>query len=242
VNEARGYIKLHRELMEKAIWTGATPQQKVVLIRILTKANYLENEWEWKGRKYKVQPGQFVTSLRSLAKECGTGISVQNVRSAILRFEKYDFLTHESTQDPTHGGTLITIANWALYQISDSNPTQQATQDPTECQHILKKDKKIKNINMCDFDRFWKAYPLKNSKAAALKSFSKIAPDPKLFDQMMAAVETQKSTKIRLKESGQFCPAWPNPATWLNNKRWEDEATDDQEQDSQPGQLYMEVT
>ena len=34
----QGWIKLHRGLLEKPIWTAATPEQKVLLITLLMMA------------------------------------------------------------------------------------------------------------------------------------------------------------------------------------------------------------
>ncbi|MBB6215624.1 DNA replication protein DnaD, partial [Anaerosolibacter carboniphilus] len=93
----QGWIKLHRELLVKPIWTESTPEQKTILITLLMMANHKEKEWEWKGQKYKARPGQFVTSLESIAKKSGLGISIKNVRTALKRFEKYEFLANEST-------------------------------------------------------------------------------------------------------------------------------------------------
>src|SRR5690625_3339037 len=97
INVSKGWVKLHRELMDKPIWEGSTPEQKVILITLLTMANHKEKEWEFKGERYLAKPGQFVTSLGSIVKKAGNGISIRNVRTAIDRFEKYGFLTNEST-------------------------------------------------------------------------------------------------------------------------------------------------
>jgi hypothetical protein len=89
--EAIGYIKIWRELFIKPIWINSTPEQKTILITLLSMANFQENEWEWKGEKYKCKPGQFVTSLESITKACGKGVTIQNVKTAIKRFEKLIF-------------------------------------------------------------------------------------------------------------------------------------------------------
>ena len=107
-----GWIKLHRCLFNKAIWQNSTPEQKVILITLLGMANHKGKEWEWKGKQFKAEPGMLVTSLDSICTRCGKGISVQNVRSALNKFEKYEFLTQEVTKT----GRLITIVNWGIYQ------------------------------------------------------------------------------------------------------------------------------
>lgn len=118
----QGWIKLHRELLEKTIWTEATPEQKVLLITLLMMANQGEKQWEWKGKKFTARPGQFVTSLPSLVQKCGKNSSVQKIRTALKRFAKYEFLTDEST---THN-RLITIVNWGIYQEIEKIATGQS--------------------------------------------------------------------------------------------------------------------
>lgn len=131
-----GYVKLHRELASKPIWLKSTAEQKVILITLLMMANFKSNQWEWSGEKFEVLPGQFVTSLDSIAKECGTGISIQNVRTALARFEKLDFLTNESTKN----GRLITIANWTLYQDTNKEPNIVDNKDLTKTSQRPNKD------------------------------------------------------------------------------------------------------
>lgn len=111
-----GWFKFHRCLFKKAIWQSSTPEQKVILITLLGMANHEGREWEWQGKQFKAKAGQFVTSLDSIIKKCGKGISKQNVRSAIEKFKKYEFLTQEVTKT----GRLITIVNWELYQAQET--------------------------------------------------------------------------------------------------------------------------
>ena len=95
-----GWVKLYRELKSKSIWQLSSPEQKVVLITILLLANHEENKWEWKDNQYVCKPGQLITSLNSLVRECGQGVTIQNVRTALERFEKLGFLTNTSTRTP----------------------------------------------------------------------------------------------------------------------------------------------
>lgn len=142
-----GYLKLYRELASKPIWENSTPEQKVVLITLLMMANFKEKQWEWKGEKYKAKPGQFVTSLENIAKECGKGVSVQNVRTALTRFEKLEFLTNESTKT----GRLITIANWELYQSTEENQ-QSEQQRPNKDLTTREEDNKVNKFILSDSD------------------------------------------------------------------------------------------
>lgn len=70
------------------------------------------------------------------------------------------------------------------------------------------------------FDAFWKLYPKKQGKGAAEKAWKKIKPTAELFGEIMNAVEAATHSEQWQRENGRFIP---NPATWLNQKRWEDE-------------------
>ncbi|WP_281738329.1 hypothetical protein [Enterococcus dispar] len=108
----QGWVSIYRELLDKSIWLESTPEQKTILITLLLMANHAPKNWEWNGQLYEVQPGQFVTSLDSIAQKAGKQISIKNVRTAINRFEKLGFLANEST----NRNRLITIINWGFYQ------------------------------------------------------------------------------------------------------------------------------
>jgi len=138
-----GWIKVHRELLDKAIWRTSTVEQKAILITILLMANHKPNEWEWQGKRFSLQGGQFITSQQSLAK-CA-GVSIQNVKTALKRFEKYEFLT----DNPTNSGRLISVVNWEHYQQMEDTPNRQPNQPLTDSQpttnQALTTNKNVKN-------------------------------------------------------------------------------------------------
>lgn len=70
------------------------------------------------------------------------------------------------------------------------------------------------------FSRFWAAYPRKVGKQAAKKSWSRLHPSEELTQAILQAIEAQKQSRQWKENNGQFIP---NPATWLNQGRWEDE-------------------
>ncbi|EAE2820624.1 DnaD domain-containing protein [Listeria monocytogenes] len=158
-----GWIKLHRDLKEKPIWKSSTPEQKTILVTLLMMANHKENEWEWRGKPFKAKPGEFVTSIKSITEECGKGISSQNVRTALKRFENYGFLTKESTKV----STLINVVNWGVYQELENKTNtvtnKQLTNDSQTANKQLTTNKNVrtkecnKNNNNSDlnFKDFW---------------------------------------------------------------------------------------
>lgn len=81
------------------------------------------------------------------------------------------------------------------------------------------------------FNRFWKAYPKKVGKGAAECSFKKFKPDTELLNSMLKALEIQRRSDQWNRDGGQYIP---NPATWLNQKRWEDEPPSGRKDDFLP--------
>lgn len=70
------------------------------------------------------------------------------------------------------------------------------------------------------FAEFWKSYPKKVGKKAAEKSWQKLKPDAELFERIMQAVTAAKGSDQWNRENGRFIP---NPSTWINQGRWDDE-------------------
>lgn len=73
------------------------------------------------------------------------------------------------------------------------------------------------------FHRFYEAYPLHKGKQPAIKAFTRLNPQNGTLETILTALEAQKAQRSRMKAAGQWCPEWPHPATWLNERRWEDE-------------------
>lgn len=143
-----GWFKIHRCLFKKAIWLNSTPEQKVILITLLGMANHEGKEWEWQGKQFKANPGEFVTSSKSIIEKAGKGISRQNVRTALEKFKKYEFLTYQSTKT----GLLVTIVNWGDYQAKNIQANQPINHEltngspsPNHQVTTNKNDKNIKN-------------------------------------------------------------------------------------------------
>ena len=88
-----------------------------------------------------------------------------------------------------------------------------------------KKDQKILGHRHDDRDwfesKFWPTYPRKVAKASAAKAFAKINPDDALLERMLAALAVHVASEQWRRDDGRFIP---HPATWLNQRRWEDEA------------------
>ena len=70
------------------------------------------------------------------------------------------------------------------------------------------------------FDEFWAAYPKHVAKKPARRAWDKLHADRDLLDALLTALEWQTRTEAWQRDGGRYVP---NPATWLNGRRWEDE-------------------
>ena len=70
------------------------------------------------------------------------------------------------------------------------------------------------------FEQFWNVYPKKVGKGAAWTAWRKVQPAPELVAKIFAAIGWQHTQDSWLREGGRFVP---NPATWINQARWDDE-------------------
>jgi hypothetical protein len=69
------------------------------------------------------------------------------------------------------------------------------------------------------FPKFWAAYPKKVGKGDALKAWKKIKSPAATYAQIIEALAWQVKQEQWTRENGRFIP---NPATYLNQQRWED--------------------
>lgn len=94
------------------------------------------------------------------------------------------------------------------------------------------------NVQAERFAVFWKTYPKKVAKGAAERAWRKIKPSSELLQKMLEAIERGKLSKQWNKDNGQYIP---NPSTWLNQKRWEDELEPMFIQNITPEQIINDV-
>jgi hypothetical protein len=88
---------------------------------------------------------------------------------------------------------------------------------PSEEKGTKQKGTKGKGVVPTGFQSFWDAYPTKVGKAKALESWNRISPDDELVATILSGIERSKPSQ-RWREG-----IIPNPSTWLNQGRWDDE-------------------
>ena len=85
------------------------------------------------------------------------------------------------------------------------------------------------------FEAFWAAYPRKNGKLAAKRAFDRVHVP---IETLVTAIRRQECSAQWTAENGRFIP---NPATWLNQGRWEDEVEPVQRGTNHEGNIFLEM-
>lgn len=222
MNENRGHIALHRALLDWE-WYGDINTCRL-FVHLLLTANY--SGAKVKGRM--VRRGQRLCSLQALASE--TGLSVQQARTALDHLKS----TGEVTSAASPQGTVITVKNYDKYQSPTSLSTSNQQTTNKQSNKRLTNDQQTtsnKNNNIPPispkgeaysdaFLSFWSAYPRKVGKGEAWKVWKRLRPDGVLVSLMLNAVALQRGSPAWERDGGQYIP---HPATWLRQRRWEDE-------------------
>ena len=123
-------------------------------------------------------------------------------------------------------------------ELSDGQPMDN--QRTTNGQHRLGKDRlgkdrlgkdRKKNTYTLGFEVFWESYPKKIGKKAAFKAWQSARIDSALVEKIMSAIDVAKDSEQWCRNNGQYIP---NPATWINQGRWDDEITNVTSRSSNP--------
>ena len=108
----KGYVKAHRKVLDSQMYKNLTSKQRDVFWVCIMLANHKTNDWTWHGKRFTCNPGQFITSVKSLNELTAGDTSTRMIRTALDILVDWQFLTKESDSQ----STLITIINWDVYQ------------------------------------------------------------------------------------------------------------------------------
>lgn len=100
-------------------------------------------------------------------------------------------------------------------QVILANP-EETQSKPNVTQQKANQNQNQNNTSI-GFTEFWQAYPRKVGKGAAEKAWAKLKPDLQI---VLSALAWQSRQDGWTKDQGVFIP---HPATYLNQRRWEDE-------------------
>lgn len=110
-----GWIRLHRSMVDWGWYTDTNT--KVVFLHLLFIANWRDREY----RGYKINKGDAVIGVNALAEQLN--LSVRQVRTALEHLKS----TGEITVKATNKFSIVTVENWAKYQLECDQSDKQAT-------------------------------------------------------------------------------------------------------------------
>ena len=210
-----GYIRLYRKLLD---WEWFNDGNTLKLFIYLLLTAYFKPA---RRNGFEIQPGQTIITFRKTCQQIG--LTMREFRTSFGHL----IATHEVTHITTHHYTLVTITNWASYQIETQKPTQQTARQSTSQRQTKDTPSNKNNVNnekksLCghSFSDFYAMYPRKAKKIDAEKAWDQISIDEELFEKIIAALEIHKRSFDWIKEGGRFIPY---PSSWLNGRRWEDD-------------------
>lgn len=119
----RDFITLQRRSLDSWLWDLPAEQTKVA-VTLLLLANWKEGTTFSSGQLVKVNRGQVMTSLESLAKRAR--VSIRTVRTSLKNLEKAGFLTNKSTNK----FRILTILNYDREQSQEERERQADRQAP----------------------------------------------------------------------------------------------------------------
>jgi hypothetical protein len=126
----------------------------------------------------------------------------------------------------THGVDDVDSVSTAVDDVDISRVQKQSTEAATKDVRTPPPPqggtvaRQLRQASLQAFDRFWQVYPKRVGKGAAKKAWTKLMPNTALVEAICAAVQAQARSRQWLREEGRFIP---NPATWLNQERWQDQ-------------------
>lgn len=152
-------------------------------------------------------------------------LSPKKIRNALKHLQDEGLILTGNFNRSAYDRTLW----YAFSDLAESILTKGQMDDSEKSNGLPRKGKPIPdnntpgetNNNLYErFESFWAIYPKKKSKQAALTAWKKLKPDEVFKQKIIAAVQKQKQWPEWQKDNGQYIPY---PATWLNQRRWEDE-------------------
>ena len=156
-----------------------------------------------------VSRGEIVFSQENFSKR--NGMSRQQLRTFLKKLKQTNMIksSPNSNQQVTH----LFIVEYNVYNSLKSN--QEITTKQQGVNHIIRKKERKKVRNNKDFELFWNAYPKKIGKKKIEDKFNAIEFP---IDKILKNIELQKQS-----DQWQTQQYIPNPETYLNQERWQDE-------------------
>lgn len=123
MNDFRGFVYLHRKLLDNPIFKNQNTLQ--LFIYFLLKATHKEYTATVGDQFIDLKAGELVTGRKAIMRD--TGMGEQTVRTTINNLKKLKFLTIKSTNKYS----VVTILEWNCYQQTNQQETNSQPQTIT---------------------------------------------------------------------------------------------------------------
>jgi len=144
-----GWVKLHRKILDNDIFKNDKLFR--VFMYLLLKASHSERDQLIGDSIVNLKAGQWATGRKAISRD--TGLTEQNVRTAISKLEKLGILTIKVTVKYS----IFSISNWDCYQQDNQQPTNK---QPTSNQQVttINNVKNGKNVKEDIYQQIADAY------------------------------------------------------------------------------------
>ena len=138
-------------------------------------------------------------------------------------WQKIDRPTPSKLPDPDLGEPIYKDSMNDRRGLDEDSSNDRRTLD--EGSLLIEKNRKEKNrkeqeTRASGFEKFWEEYPRKEKKTAARQKWEHLDPDDALQEKILADIALKKTTEAWREDGGRYIP---QPTTYLNQRRWEDE-------------------
>ena len=205
-----------RHEIEGWVWElDLKPTEKLVLLALASHSG-LDKD----GKPRPAFPSQGrIAEYCGVRRQCVVGVLKKLEEKGIIRSElRYkDGLRTSKIYHLTMSGNQTKVKS-AIRTGGVRNPDSEPTTEPKLETDVSNKTRAraLPSFPSKAFDRWWEEYPHKIGKAAAFKSFERIRKAGKVSFQTL---HNGLDDYIRDKPPDR---PWCNPATWLNQGRWDD--------------------
>lgn len=181
----------------------------------------------------RISLSQFVDGLTSRdgdPLDMGAGVSRPSAVAALDSLREKGLISVSSNGQDRYYGLNLTGVDKLVKSFNQLNDLTSKTALPELVKRFnpQKKEKKSKGEgtpqNPPDkmagwFEDFWSAYPRKIAKPNAITAFRRLKPTSELLASILADIGKRVKSDQWTRDDGRFIP---HPATYLNQRRWED--------------------
>ena len=134
------YIKLFRKARKNPIFKKPLTFHYFTYCILSAWWNDEPTTFNLGGVDVSIRKGEFATTLQRSSYE--TGLSIQNIRTAIKQLKLTGMLTEDLTRSLTNGGRVLRVCNYSLYQ-----GKKEEGNKPSNRPSKRRTNRQIKNIN-----------------------------------------------------------------------------------------------